>query len=750
MTNHAFQIGTNSGSPVTSLTDLDDLIVLKSNIAPGNLYAIGLNNYGQLGLGDCVNRSSPVQVGSLTNWKSIYPGSSYTLGLKTDGTLWSWGINTYGTLGLGDTIGRSSPVQVGSMTNWASLPTCGYGNPYAAAIKSDGTLWTWGPGNNGGLGLGNTPIVSSPVQVGLLNNWAQVSIGNFHMHAVKTDGTLWGWGQQGFGELGLGDCVDYSSPTQVGNLNNWRNVSASYMTVATKTDGTLWTWGRNLAGELAQGNMAHLSSPVQVGALTSWQSACSENSGLLAIQNNGTIWGAGSNAITNTAGNVSSLVQVGALGNWKNVYAQSNSTAIKTDGTAWIWGTGIYGELGLGVGGVVYNYSPTLISTATNWKSIFTGNHSTFLLAYSQQPILTPYVSPPVPPGYFYAWGRNDRGQLGLGDTIYRSSPVQVGSLTTWQSISSGGLSGTGFTAGVRSDGTMWTWGYNSSWQLGLGDNIPRSSPVQVGSLTNWKSVSCGGQHVIATKNDGTVWGWGANYGGELGLGNTVNYLSSPVQLGISNLQSFSCGYQFTAAVTTTGKLFTWGNNQDGGTLGLGNQGIASAGSASSPVQVGLLTNWQSVSAGYHSSLAIKTDGTLWSWGHSTFFNLGLGDDVSRSSPSQVGSLTNWQSVSAGLGNTSAIKTDGTLWTWGNDTSTMVSSPVQVGISSNWKTSSSLLYGFMATKTDGTLWSWGANSNGQLGLGDTIYRSSPVQVIIPITPNVISTGGDSLSSFASS
>ena len=87
----------------------------------GGLYVFGDNSYGQLGLGDRTNRSSPVQVGSLTNWKSVDSGSNHTVAIKTDGTLWSWGNNTYEQLGLGDQTHRSSPVQVGSLTNWKSV-----------------------------------------------------------------------------------------------------------------------------------------------------------------------------------------------------------------------------------------------------------------------------------------------------------------------------------------------------------------------------------------------------------------------------------------------------------------------------------------------------------------------------------------------------------------------------------------------------------------------------------------------------
>jgi len=241
----------------------------------GTLWTWGLNSSGQLGLSDTTSRSSPVQVGTLTNWKQVSCGGnasfSHTACVKTDGTLWTWGPNGLGQLGLGDTTSRSSPVQVGSLTNWKQIFVGGW---YNACVKTDGTLWTWGF-NNGNLGLGDTTSRSSPVQVGTLTNWKQVSCGSDaeHTACVKTDGTLWMWGSNStYGQLGLGDTTSRSSPVQVGTLTNWKQVSCGpYHTACVKTDGTLWSWGRNTNGRLGVGDFTNRSSPVQIGSLTNWK-----------------------------------------------------------------------------------------------------------------------------------------------------------------------------------------------------------------------------------------------------------------------------------------------------------------------------------------------------------------------------------------------------------------------------------------------------------------------------------------------
>ena len=155
---------------------------------PPGLYSWGRNTNGQLGQGDTINRSIPVQIGTLTNWLQTSSGQYHIMAVKTDGTMWSWGKNDNGALGIGDTTNRSSPVQVGALTTWSSISA---GSNLSLAIKTDGTMWTWGyNGSYGSLGLGNTTNYSSPKQIGALTNWAKVTSGNGHNIAVKTDGTM--------------------------------------------------------------------------------------------------------------------------------------------------------------------------------------------------------------------------------------------------------------------------------------------------------------------------------------------------------------------------------------------------------------------------------------------------------------------------------------------------------------------------------------------------------------------------------
>ena len=335
----------------------------------------------------------------------------------------------------------------------------------------------------------------------------------------------------------------------------------------------------------------------------------------------------------------------------------------------------------------------------------------------------------PVLPRELYAWGLNNSGNLAQGNTVNTSSPVQVGSDTTWNTVDAGANIG----IATKTDGTLWAWGNNFHGQLGQNvQNISASSPVQVGALTTWQSAIVGLNNWYAVKSDGTAWVCGQNSYGTLGINDAVNR-SSPVQLGASNdwyLFAGSQGATTCFAIKTDGTLWSWGRNSSG------NLGQNDTINRSSPTQIGSLTTWQHVSSAFDGGFAVKTDGTLWAWGAGALGVLGQNNEVYRSSPIQVGALSNWATTSGANFSAMAVKTDGTLWSWGQNNWGQLghndrinrSSPVQVGASSDWGISSGGEYEFASTKTDGTIWSWGQNSSGVLGLNDTANRSSPTQI----------------------
>ena len=683
----------------------------------GTLWSWGSNAYGSLGLGGSSYYSSPKQIGAATNWLLISAAQYQTGAIKTDGTLWMWGYNGEGQLGLGNLVDRSTPTQVGLLTNWSKI-SLGYRETFA--IKTDGTLWSWGYNSNGQLGLGNTTAYSSPKQIGSLTNWLHISAGTYYcVFAIKTDGTLWAWGSGGRGKLGLGNTTSYSSPKQVGSLTNWLSVSCGrYHGIATKTDGTLWAWGSNEYGQLGLGTIGtNYSSPKQVGTLTTWIKTLASFGSTTATQSAISLPGAPTGiSATRIPNATSATVSFTAPAN-NGGLTISKYTATSSPGGF----TGVLNQAGSGsitVSGLDANTAYTFTVTATNFMG--TGPASSSVAT--------------VAPATLWSWGQNNFGNLGLSDTTNRSSPVQVGALANWLNIASGN----GHCLAIKSDGTLWAWGRNNYGQLGQGTTTGgSSSPVQVGALSNWSSIACEQGVSIAIKTDGTLWSWG--YGsvhGSLMQGATDQSLT-PLQVGtLTNWKTVSVGYNYVMLTKTDGTLWAAGRNYYG-ELGLGNSGAYA--NRSSPVQVGALSNWKTVSAGDESTIAVKTDGTIWSWGGNYAGQLGLGNGgwgTERSSPVQIGLLTNWSTVSLRYRTAVAIKTDGTLWVWGLNTygqlglnnTTYYSSPKQVGALTNWLSVSCGMYHTASSKTDGTLWTWGRNNSGQLGLGNTTNYSSPKQV----------------------
>lgn len=373
--------------------DFNDVFINKNCFEAGNLWLTGYNNPdGRLGDGTSIHRSSPVQHVSVgTNWRFVDTQRA-SGGIKADGSLWMWGRAAYGVLGNGSTVNRSSPVQtLSGGTNWKSVSI---GCTNTAAIKTDGTLWIWGDAASGNLGDNSVTAKSSPVQtIASSNNWKQVALGNQNAAAIKTDGTLWTWGSNAFGKLGNGTTANTSSPIQtVSGGTNWNSVSAATNnTAAIKTDSTLWLWGYNTYGIMGDNTRTNRSSPVQtLDGGTGWKEVSIGTRNAAAIKTDGTLWvwgdGAQGRIGDDFAIDRSSPVQTISGGtNWRQLNVSgTHIAAIKTDGTLWLWGQGCFGQLGNNVStaSIASNRSSPVqtVSVGSTWRCVTTGNSTTMAL----------------------------------------------------------------------------------------------------------------------------------------------------------------------------------------------------------------------------------------------------------------------------------------------------------------------------------------------------------------------------------
>ena len=369
----------------------------------GWVWVWGYQQLSELGNNLFTRVSSPIQTtaGGYT-WIACCAGKNHSGGIKSDGTLWTWGYNSTGQLGDNTQIQRNSAVQtIAGGTNWKQV-SMGYG--VSGAIKTDGTLWMWGSGFSGTIGDNTNGVASyksSPVQtVAGGTNWSQISVADSFCAAIKTDGTLWTWGVGQYGSIGDNTVIAKSSPVQtVAGGTNWKQVAASHNVTAVKNDGTLWVWGRNNYGQIGDNTQIQRNSPVQIfGGGTNWDKVAiqspqfydSFSNGSAAIKTDGTLWLWGRNIYSNIGDNTniakSSPVQTVAGGtNWANVAmgGGGSTAATKTDGTFWMWGANSTGnnEGKLGDGTLLGRSSPIqTVSAGTDWKSFGCGQNHTIAI----------------------------------------------------------------------------------------------------------------------------------------------------------------------------------------------------------------------------------------------------------------------------------------------------------------------------------------------------------------------------------
>lgn len=339
----------------------------------------------------------------------------------------------------------------------------------------------------------------------------------------------------------------------------------------------------------------------------------------------------------NTATAKSSPVDFSGLGaTWKQLAGGSssltvaNGAGVKTDGTLWTWGSGTYGALGSNATTSRSSPNSTILGGA-DWLEVTVGNGG-FMAAVKTD-------------GNLYTWGRNDVGQLGTATTTNRSSPaVLTGAaaptvLGAWLHVAAGG----DHCLATKTDGTLWTWGGNTSGELGDGTTTNRSSPqTTILGGNDWLKVSSGSSHNAAIKNDGRLYVWGSNNKGQIGDASSIAK-SSPATVagGGTTWKQVACGDQFTAAVKIDGTLWTWGNNS------AGQLGDGTTTSRSSPNTVaGAGTIWKQVSCGYNHTGAVKTDGSIWTWGSATLGQLGDATTTAKSSPITIaGGVSEWQQI---------------------------------------------------------------------------------------------------------
>lgn len=417
----------------------------------------------------------------------------------------------------------------------------------SSSISINGGTLTVTPTSNLGAGVTHFLVVPANVFDDSFETSSNTGISTYSFITKSTNppGELYAWGYNVYGALGLnnnGPSGYRSSPVQIPGTD-WTYVYSNYLSAtATKSDGTLWWMGY---GTYGSGNNDRLdkSSPTQIPG-TEWAPAIG--------------------------------------GDYLNYIAK------KTDNTLWAWGEAVYGQLGNNIGGTGKYFSSPVQIAGTQWDLVTRNSYAHYNCGATKTD------------GTWWVWGTNATGGLGQNDIVKYSSPVQIPG-TDWNLTSLHTFTVGAHCAGVKTDGTLWSWGYNGYGQTGHGNRVNYSSPVQLPG-TEWKHVNNGTTHMLATKTDGTLWAIGYNAQGQLGNANQIHY-SSPVQVPGTQWEKPFGGHIGSACFKTDGTLWVWGDNTYGQ---FGNNTGTANGSRSSPVQLSG-TEWSRYTGSVYNKLAIKT-----------------------------------------------------------------------------------------------------------------------------------------------
>ena len=563
-----------------------------------------------------------------------------------------------------------------------------------------------------------------PIRLVGLNNVTDLSAGGSHTLARRSDGTVWAWGRNDYGQLGDGTKTELYTgraiPAQVIGLSNVQDIAAGGQhSVARKSDGSVVAWG---AGPLGDGTAMDRLAPVSVTGLTNAIYIAAGFGHSYAIRSDGSAVGWGSNGYAelgdNTYDDRLTIVPIGGLSGASRISAGFlHNIALVNGGTLAVWGNNDYGQLGDGT--IARRFLPSPLAGLSGIKDVAVGDLHSVALRND---------------GTVLSWGDNTFGQLGNSTRLIRSTPIAL-TLSGVSKISAGGA----HTVAVKADGSVFAWGNNCCGQIGDATQYTnRSTPVPVsglGAASGVVEISAGGLHTLARKSDGTVLAWGANDSNQLGVRSDTDG-SKPAQLiGLTAVSAIAAGSDFSLALKSDGTVWAWGRN-DGGQLGDGTTTTKIYEGRATPQRVGSLSGITAISAGFQHAAALKSDGTVMTWGSNDGGRLGDGTTTNRLTPVQVRGLSDVIAIAAGNTHTLALKKDGTVWAWGSNYSYQLGDgtdtervlPVQVTGLSGIIAISTNLHTF-ALKNDGTVLAWGRNDFGHIGDGTLVDRPSPVVVL---------------------
>ena len=717
----------------------------------GNLYSWGNNGIGQLGIGatDSNQHNTPSK-GSMptdgTKFTQISAGNYHSLAMGTDGNLYSWGDNSLGQLGRAltstSTLNDGTPHKVNPPAGVTRFIQVIAGGDNSLAMGWDGNLYSWGDNSKGQLGRsasstqdGTPRRVAMPAGITITQVRIEGGYLGGYALGLGSDGNLYSWGDNSKGQLARtpASATPANRPGMVAFPESPRPTGVSF-------GGTA---GTNLTANT--GGTWSVTTPPHAGGKTDVTVSWSRNGQQPDAHLSYTYINPHTVTFDSDGGKPTPDPQRITIG--KQATRPTSSPA-----KAGFLFDGWFLKDAKGGSNVAYDFSQPVtadITLVAHWSPADTGGWS---------------ISP--------SKGNAMGGQQATITPPKLSRGIRFNQISASRSINN-------FSVGVASDGNAYAWGNNEYGQLGQGNSIsiPQKTPVKVplpdgvASGFTYTQVAAGGTHVLAVGSDGIVYAWGANDHGQLGNGslNANTPQTSPLPVKGADSQPFkavqvSAGYADSAAISPDGRVYTWGSEYNGtSTWGSSKRTPILA---KDPDGSGQGLHAVQVSVNYSFIMALDADGNVYSWGFNNDGQLGNGtieedynqkyaaDPARVPDPKDTSKAFKAVQISAGSHHALAIGQDGAAWAWGfnnfgqlgNGTITNQPRPKQVGNPTNSsqpfqvaQINAGTLHS-LAVDQNGTAWAWGWNVYGQLGDGTTSNRSTPTRVLPPTGQGSAGTG----------
>lgn len=696
----------------------------------GNVFVSGTPDpyFGQLGLGATTSAPSPVKIPTLSNIKQITSGEKFNLALNNDGQVYAWGVNWWNNLGFDSPNQQynannvpylSTPELIPGLSNIKQI-SAGY--TYALAIDNNNKVYGWGKNDVGQVGIdpsssinavcrgsetdNNTAAlvsracIKTPTAINL-NNITSVSAGQETSAALNDTGQLLTWGSNGggnsssasgsgvpVGALGNGTDGGYKwQPTVVANLNNVKQIDSFTAMVALQGDGTVVSWGNNTSKQLGiRTDVPSVNTPTPV--IDTWTKESETIDYKNSIGGNVTLTGGKlfdktSNQVYDVQAFIGQKITQVSAGN-------AHVIALTDNNDVYVWGANGFGQLGLGIDtGSGGSDSTNRRQVPTKLDFNFDGKIVQVMAFGSSTMALTDQ-------GSIYSWGRNEFGQLGLGNTSQQNSPEKITAISNVAKIASGDTHALALTQ----DGKLYSWGGGTNGRLGLGNTDQKNSPVQVTSITSAGAIAdisgrLGASYVIMKSGD--VYAFGLNLGNK--FGNLPASVLVPTQItGLPVIVSATGTSTSSMFLSSNGEVYVLG----GSTENKGQTGLGNTDGVDTPTKIPGLSGIKEIQAGKYSAYALTSNGQLYSWGSNTYGQLGYESNDNVLKPEIVSGVSGITGFSVG---------------------------------SEYSSSRD----YVITIASG-LYSWGNNHYGQLGIGHEDYVTP--EVIYDTPQKVISTWND--------